>query len=97
MTPNEVVEALKTHAFDQVRSVASPEFRADISSEEMRRVWNEMEVSIGSVQSVDQGVVLHDLPLRCEKGDAHLQVAYRDGILSGLVLLEGPPTGRFGR
>jgi hypothetical protein len=97
VTPDEVLEALRTHEFDRVRSAASTGFRADVSSEEMRRVWTEMEASIGAVQSVDPGVVLHDLALHCENGDAHLQVAYRDGTLSGLVLLEGPPTGRFGR
>jgi hypothetical protein len=97
VTPNEVLEALKTHEFDQVHSVASPAFRADISSQEIRRVWTAMESSIGAVQAVDPCVELHDLALHCEKGDAHLQIAYRDGILSGLVLLEGAPTGLFGR
>jgi hypothetical protein len=63
----------------------------------MRRVWTEMEASIGPVQSVEPGVALHDLALHCENGDAHLQIAYRGGTLSGLVLLDGPPTGRFGR
>jgi hypothetical protein len=97
VTPDEVLEALKTHEFDQVHSVASPAFRADITSEEIRRVWTAMEASIGAVQSVDPGVELYDLALHCEKGDAHLQIAYRDGTIAGLVLLEGAPTGRFGR
>jgi Protein of unknown function (DUF3887) len=97
VTADEVVEALKAHEFDQVRKVASPDFQAEISTEEMRRVWTEMEDSLGSIKSVGQGVLVHDLALHCENGEAHLQVAYREGALSGLVLLEGPPTGRFGR
>ena len=52
-----------------------------------------LESSYGPVP----GVALHDLALHCENGDAHLQIAYRGGTLSGLVLLDGPPTGRFGR
>src|SRR5262249_17827117 len=96
VTPDEVLEALKAHEFDRVHSVASPEFRDAISDCEMRQVWTEMEASIGTVQRVGQSVVLHDLALHCEGGDAHLQVAYRDGTLSGLVLLGGEPTGRFG-
>jgi hypothetical protein len=97
VTPHDVLEALRAHEFDRVHAVASPEFRDAISSEEIRRVWTEMEESIGTLQTVGQGVVLHDLALHCEDGDAHLQVAYRDGTLSGLVLLAGEPTGRFGR
>jgi hypothetical protein len=97
VTPDEVLEALKAHDFDKVRSVASPAFREDISSEEMRRVWMGMEDSIGPVRSVVGSVVIHDLALRCDGGDAHLQVAYQDGTISGLVLLDGPPTGQFGR
>jgi hypothetical protein len=97
VTPDEVLEALEAHDFEKVRSVASPEFREDISSEEMQRVWTGMEDSIGPVRSVAGSVVVHDLALHCDHGDAHLQVAYRDGTLSGLVLLDGPPTGQFGR
>jgi len=97
VAPEEVLEALKTHEFDRVQTAGSPEFREGIPTEEIRRVWTEMEASIGRVQSVGEVVVLHDVALHCENGEAHLQIAYRDGSLSGLVLLDGPPTGLFGR
>jgi hypothetical protein len=97
VTPTEVLEALRAHEFDRVRSIATPAFRKDISSEEMQRVWGEMEAALGPIRSIGPNVVVHDLALHCEKGDAHLQVAFADGTLSGLVLLEGAPTGRFGR
>jgi hypothetical protein len=97
VTPDEVPEALKGHQFDRVLSVASAGFRDEISAEEMRRVWTDMEASVGPVLSIGPNVVVHDLALRCEKGGVHLQVAYQNGALSGLVLLDGPPTGRFGR
>ena len=96
MNPEEVLEALKAHEFSEVRSVASPGFREAITVEEIRRVWTEMEASIGAVQSVGRRVVCTDTALHCETGDAHLQVAYDDGTIWGLVLLKGSPTGRFG-
>jgi hypothetical protein len=96
VTPDDVLEALKTHDFDRVHSVADSSFRNEIATDEIRRVCTEMEDSLGRIESVGPIVVLHDLGLRCEKGNAHLQVAYRDGTISGLVLLDGSPTGRFG-
>ena len=56
MSPDEVFEALKAHEFERVRSVASAGFREGISSEEIRRVWTEMEASLGAVRSVGSRV-----------------------------------------
>lgn len=97
LTPDEILAALEAHRFDRVWSDAAPDFRDAISLEEIERVWLQVEQSLGAVRSRGSELVLHDLALHCEQGDIHLQVAYRDGTLSGLVVLHGPPTGRFGR
>jgi len=96
MTPDEIVDALKSGQFDLIRAAATESFRNSISSAEIAHVWSETERSLGALQSVSPEVVLHDLALQCERGKAHLQVAYQDGVLAGLVLLEGSPTGHFG-
>jgi hypothetical protein len=97
MTPNSIVEALRLREFDAIRADGTDEFQKQISTDEMDRVWTDMERSIGPLHSVGPEIVLHDVALHCEKGEAHLQVAYRNGVLAGLVLAKGPPTGRFGR
>jgi hypothetical protein len=96
VTADQVVEALRRGEFESVRSAATDGFREHISADEMARVWTEMERSLGALRTVGAGVVLHDVALHCERGDAHLQVAYQDGVISGLVLRDGVPTGRFG-
>ena len=96
MTPDQVLEALIQGDFETIRSAANDGFREHISATELARVWAATGDSLGVLQTVDAGVVLHDLALHGEKGTAHLQVAYHDGVISGLVLLPGAPTGRFG-
>jgi hypothetical protein len=51
---------------------------------------------LGSLVSAGDAVVLHDVPLSFSDGQAHLQVTYSSGAISGLVLRPGPPTARFG-
>jgi hypothetical protein len=97
LSPDEVLAALQAHQFERVWSEAAPDFRDAIPLEEIERVWLQVEQTVGAVQSSGPDLVLHDLALHCEQGDIHLQVAYQDGTLSGLVVLHGPPTGRFGR
>lgn len=59
-------------------------------------MWGELIDALGPMQSVGDGIVVHDIPLTFVRGAAHLQVAYRDGRIAGLAVREGAPTGRFG-
>ena len=96
MTPAEVAKALAVGDVSSVRSAMDDDTRQGIPEDRMRSVWNELVGALGPMQSVGDGVVVHDVPLKLERGDAHLQVAYRSGRIAGLVVKQGMPTGRFG-
>jgi hypothetical protein len=97
MTPDEILDALQTSDWERVRAGATEGFRLHIPADEIAKVWTELEADVGAVVSVGPNRVLHDLWLHCERGDAHLQAAYEGDILTGLMLLGGPPTGSFGQ
>lgn len=96
MTPGEVVAALRSGDVSAIRAAADENFRSQISERYMQEVWASAGSQFGELVSVGPGVVLHDLPLTFEHGEAHLQIAYHDDVISGLVLRPGRPTGQFG-
>ena len=96
MTPDEVLEALRTGDVDAVRAAANDDFCVDVSADEMTQVWSAATDDWGSLVTSGEAVVLHDLPLTFSRGEGHLQIAYTGGKISGLVLRPGAPTARFG-
>lgn len=96
MTPNEILAALQSGAFDSIAEHGDESFRADVSPEQMRDAWLDAGSRWGEMLAADAAVLLHDVPLRFQRGEAHLQVAYRDDRIVGLILLPGQPTARFG-
>ncbi|MDX6198106.1 MAG: hypothetical protein QOJ79_1257 [Actinomycetota bacterium] len=98
MTPTEVLAALTEGKYDAINRHGDATFRSQVTSQKMRDVWEQATTSWGDCSGVgNQAVVLHDLPLTFERGEAHLQVVYREDQIVGLVLKPGAPTGRFGQ
>ena len=97
MEPKAVVNALMTGRYDEIGQAADANFRRAIPAAEIQRVWQSLTSSFGQPSGVTEGVVVHDIGLNFPNGEAHLQIAYRDGVITGLVLKPGPPTGRFGQ
>ncbi|MBV8927903.1 MAG: hypothetical protein JO152_02095 [Mycobacteriaceae bacterium] len=97
MEPTEVVNALMTGRYDEISDAADAHFRRSIPTSEIKRVWEATTARFGGQPvGIKADVVLHDLGLSFANGEAHVQIAYRDGKIAGLVLRPGPPTGRFG-
>jgi hypothetical protein len=96
MTPTQVLDALRSGNTDAITEQGDEDFRSNVSSEQMRQVWNEATARWGDLVTTDEAVVVQDMPLKFTGGEAHLQVAYRAGRVAGLILKPGPPTGRFG-
>lgn len=97
MTPTEVLDALIAGNVDSINEQGDPSFRSSITPQQMRDVWQRAISDWGQCQGAGDGVIVYDLPLTFERGDAHLQVAYRGEQIVGLVLKPGSPTGRFGQ
>jgi hypothetical protein len=95
--PNEVVNAFMTGRYDEINAAGDSNFRASIRPAELQRVWQAMTDRFGQPTAVEPGVVVHDVDLRFRNGQGHMQVAYRNGDIVGLVLRPGVPTGRFGQ
>ena len=96
MTPNEILAALQSGAFDSIAEHGDESFRANVSPEQMRDAWLDACSRWGEMVAADAAVLLHDVPLRFQRDEAHMQVAYRDDRIVGLMLLPGQPTARFG-
>ena len=96
MEPNDVVNALMTGRYDEIHAAGDAGFRRAVPTDEIQRVWLAMTTQLGQPTGVRGGVVLHDLGLSFANGEGHVQIAYRDGQIAGLVLRPGPPSGRFG-
>ena len=96
MEPKEVVNALLTGRYDEISDAADANFRHKVPTAEIQRVWQATIARFGEPTGVLDGVVLHDLGLTFANGEAHVQVAYRDGKIAGLVVRPGSPTARFG-
>ena len=96
MTPTEVATALADGDIEQVHTAMDDTTREALPENKIRGVWDQLTSKLGALRSVGDGVVVHEVPLTLEHGDAHLQVAYRAGRIVGLVVKEGAPTGRFG-
>jgi len=96
MEPNDVVNALLTGRYADISNAADAGFRRAVPTQEIQRVWQATTDMFGQPKGVQAGVVLYDLGLTFANGEAHVQIAYRDDKIGGLVLRPGPPTGRFG-
>jgi hypothetical protein len=96
MEPKEVVNALMTGRYDEISGAADANFRRKVSAAEIQKVWQATTATFGEPTGIQAGVVLHDLGLTFANGEAHVQIAYRDGKISGLVVRPGSPTARFG-
>ena len=68
-----------------------------VSAKDMERVWTSATEQRGALTAHGPSVVLYDMPLEFERGEAHLQIVYRGDQIAGLVLLPGAPTVRFGQ
>ena len=96
MTPAEVLAALQSGDVDAIAAHGDVTFREHVSPEDMRSTWTEASAQWGELVDAGAEVLLHDVPLRFTRGEAHLQVAYRGDRIVGLVLKPGSPTARFG-
>ena len=96
MTPAEVARALAAGQITDLRDGMDDATRDGLSEEQIRSIWTQLTNALGPMESIGDGIVVHDIPLTFERGAAHLQVAYRDGRIAGLAVQEGAPTGRFG-
>lgn len=94
MTPTQIVDALQSGAFEDVASAATPSFRPQLR-EQLPSVWRSLVDRCGPVDLAPEQAYPHDLALVGPHGSAHLQVAYRGDVISGLILRPGAPTGRF--
>lgn len=90
------MSALRAGRFDEISAAADDAFRQDLPPEELERTWTAATETLGQLTGTGTAVVVHDLPLNFQNGDGHLQIAYRDGRIAGLVLRPGSPTGKFG-
>lgn len=100
-----VVRDFAAERFDDVESIVETDARSTLSTDEMRKVWSDALQSFGSFKSQGKPVTsragsddLFDYPLTFEHGNAHFQVALNDqGRVTGLYLVPGQPTGKFGK
>lgn len=97
MEPDDVVNALMTGRYDEIHDAGDAGFRRAVPTADIQQVWQAMTTAMGQPAGVDEGVVVHDVGLTCPNGQAHVQIAYRDGKIAGLVVKPGAPTGRFGQ
>lgn len=103
LTPDEVLDALQRGAFLDIAHAASKDFAPKLRKE-LPDVWRNLVQRCGSVSAVgsqlvssdEEGRVLHELALAGPLGEAHLQLAYADDAIVGMVLRPGAPTGVFG-
>jgi hypothetical protein len=96
VTPSEVIQAVLNGDVNAIRAAATPGFRDHVAAQEMTEVLTALSDAFGSFASAGRPLVLHDVPLNFERGQAHLQVAYEGDAIAGLVIRKGQPTGRFG-
>lgn len=96
MTPDAVLDALRSGDTEAIRTAANDDFRNNVSADQMTQVWATALDQLGSLVTAGDAVVLYDVPLSFSAGDGHLQITYDNGTISGLVLRPGPPTARFG-
>lgn len=94
MTPDQVVAALQQGSFDAIADAASPDFAPELR-EQLPAVWRQVVDACG-VPNPGQMIEMHDVALVGATDQAHLQVTYEDGLITGLVLRPGAPTGVFG-
>jgi len=95
--PKEVINALLTGRYDEIHDAGADGFRRAIPASEIQKVWQATTSRFGEPTRVSDGVVLHDLGLTFANGEAHVQIAYRDGKITGMVIRPGPPTAKFGQ
>jgi hypothetical protein len=93
---NEVVEALTSGRMDDIREGFSGSFKKQVSAKDLAKLWSKAVEQLGPFVAADEAVVLYDIPLRFEWGGGHLQVAYRNEEIAGMVLRPGSPTSKFG-
>jgi hypothetical protein len=102
---DEIAAAFGSQRFDEVEAIEVPQAKEVLAAGKLRSLWHAAVTSLGSYLGHGDPVVadagpsqLFDYPLTFRRGRAHLQVALnQDSRVTGLVLLTGDPTGRFGR
>jgi hypothetical protein len=97
MMPTQVLDALRSGNTDTISAQGDEYFRSAVSPDQMRQVWKEATARLGNLVDTGDALVLHDVPLQFTGGEAHLQVSYRGDRITGLILMPGPPTARFGQ
>jgi hypothetical protein len=100
----EVIQLLRSRAFDRVTTTFDDTLKVAISAEHIAQVWDALTQQQGAVRTVGfpavvpaATTVLYDYPLSMDRGQAHLQIAINAQIqVAGLVIKPGPTTGVFG-
>jgi hypothetical protein len=101
----QVVEQMRTDAFDALGKTFSTSMAATTNPQDIRKGWQGAVGQLGNYVSVGQpqvvpvtGAVLYDIPVTLEKGPIHVQVVIEsDAKLDGISIQPGAPTGTFGK
>lgn len=96
MEPKEVINALLTGRYEEIHEAGDAGFRGAVPTRKIQEVWQATTSKFGEPTGVTDGVVLHDLGLTFADGQAHVQIAYREDKIAGLVIRPGQPTAKFG-
>jgi|GEM_PF-5871421 len=96
MTPNDVIQALRTGDLDSIDAAIKPELREIVAVPAVAQLWAEASEHLGPFVEVGEEVVMHDLTMVFEKGVAHLQVVYIGEEITGVTMRPGHPTARYG-
>ena len=97
LTPQEVVDRLVVGQFADVVAEFGAHMATEFTEQDLATVWQDAVSRFGGyVGEGDGSIVLHDIDLGFERGEAHLQLAYRSGRIVGIVIKPGGPTAKFG-
>ena len=97
MEAQQVIEAIASGRVEELHRAFTRSLADEVSPRGITSVWRDAVAQLGSFLGDEEPVVLYDLPLRFERGHAHLQIVYRCGEIAGLVLKPGVPTAKFGQ
>lgn len=102
----QVIDLLARGEYEAVHQKFNAQMAASVSTEQVKQVWESGVQTWGPYQSHGPAVVgkasgghpMYDFPLVMERGHQHLQIAYDSaGLIAGMYLRAGEPTGEFGK
>ena len=100
-----VLELFRAEDEAGLSALFDPKMKQEVQPDKLRDLWHRARTAAGPVTESGQpvtaelpgGAEMFDYPLRGERRRQHLQVVIRDGMVAGLLVRPGSPTGRWGR